>query len=100
MPRTSWQDMARYRVVVPPKPIAQALTQQTRLLVDRINANTHTSHALAALRDALLPKLISGEVRVKPAEPEFSEAKRTPAEEARARAYVRHLRPNDRYRRR
>ena len=34
----------------------------------RIAANAHESRTLAALRDALLPKLISGDLRLKQAE--------------------------------
>jgi type I restriction enzyme S subunit len=33
-------------------------------MIDRIIANIHESRTLAALRDALLPKLLSGELRV------------------------------------
>jgi type I restriction enzyme S subunit len=65
MPRTSWNDMARYDVVLPPEPVAEAITHEVRPLVDRIIAAIHESRTLAALRDTLLPKLISGEVRVK-----------------------------------
>jgi type I restriction enzyme S subunit len=36
--------------------------------IDRIIAGIHESRTLAALRGALLPKLISGELRVKDAE--------------------------------
>jgi type I restriction enzyme, S subunit len=36
--------------------------------VDRIIAGIHESRTLSALRDTLLPKLISGELRVKDAE--------------------------------
>ncbi|MBI4639442.1 MAG: type I restriction endonuclease subunit S [Candidatus Tectomicrobia bacterium] len=39
-----------------------------RPVVERIIASIHESRALAALRDTLLPKLISGELRVKDAE--------------------------------
>ena len=37
-------------------------------LVERIVVDKHESRTLAALRDTLLPKLISGELRVKDAE--------------------------------
>lgn len=100
MPRTNWQDMARYEVVMPPKPVAEAFTQMTRPLIERINANIHTSRILTALRDALLPKLMSGEVGVREAEAEPREARRSPSEEAQVHPYRRHLRPNDGYRRR
>jgi type I restriction enzyme S subunit len=68
MPRTSWGDMARYSVVIPPDPIARAFTAQIRAAVTRIVASIHESRTLASLGDALLPKLISGELRVKDAE--------------------------------
>jgi type I restriction enzyme S subunit len=65
MPRTSWNEMVRYEIALPPEPIAAEFTRQVRPLVDRIIACIHESRNLAALRDALLPKLISGEIRVK-----------------------------------
>ncbi|MGH8467942.1 MAG: restriction endonuclease subunit S [Gammaproteobacteria bacterium] len=67
MPRTSWSEMARYPVVIPPESVAQAFTTQIRPAVERIIASIHESCTLAALRDTLLPKLITGELRVKDA---------------------------------
>ena len=64
MPRTSWSEMARYRVVVPPESVTKAFTLQTRPAADHIIASIHESRTLAALRDTLLPKLISGELRI------------------------------------
>jgi restriction endonuclease S subunit len=68
MPRTSWAEMARYDIALPPQAVAQAFTERVRPVVDRIISAIHGSRTLAALRDALLPKLISGELRVKDAE--------------------------------
>jgi type I restriction enzyme S subunit len=68
MPRTSWADMARYELVRPPSSIAKAFTDLMRPLVERIIVGIHESRSLAALRDALLPKLISGELRIKNAQ--------------------------------
>ena len=68
MPRTSWQEMARYEVVVPPKPIAAQFTEMISPLVERIIANIHESRTLATIRDSLLPKLLSGEIWVKDVE--------------------------------
>ncbi|MCC7210155.1 MAG: restriction endonuclease subunit S [Anaerolineae bacterium] len=65
MPRTSWHDMARYAIALPPKPLATAFTRLVQPFVDRVVAGIHESHTLATLRDTLLPKLISGELRVK-----------------------------------
>jgi type I restriction enzyme S subunit len=68
MPRTSWSDMARYPVVVPSPAVAGEFTARIHPAVARIVVGIHESHSLAALRDALLPKLISGELRVNDAE--------------------------------
>jgi type I restriction enzyme S subunit len=68
MPRTSWNEMARYQFALPPEPIAQSFDDVVRPSVERIIASVHVSRTLAALRDALLPRLISGELRVKDAE--------------------------------
>jgi type I restriction enzyme S subunit len=65
MPRTNWNDMRRYRCVIPSQEIADAFTDEVRPAVDKVIAAVHESHTLAALRDVLLPKLISGEIRVK-----------------------------------
>ncbi len=65
MPRTSWTDMARYNIAVPPKIVSRSFSQMLRPSVDRIIAGIHESRALGALRDSLLPKLISGDLRVK-----------------------------------
>ncbi len=65
MPRTSWGEMSRYPLALPPEQLAEAFTSYMQPIVDRIVAGIHESRTLASLRDALLPKLISGEVRVK-----------------------------------
>ena len=63
MPRTSWPEMARYQIALPDQVVAEAFNQRLRPATERILAATHVSRALAAQRDALLPKLVSGEVR-------------------------------------
>lgn len=63
MPRTSWVDMARYRVAMPPESIAEAFTELVRPLLDRMNTCIHESRTLTQLRAALLPKLITGAMR-------------------------------------
>ena len=68
MPRTSWHDMARYEITIPSKQVAEAFTVWIRPLIDRLTALVHESRTLAAIRDALLPKLLSGEIRVGDAE--------------------------------
>jgi len=52
----------------PPDRVIMEFDGLVRPLVDNIFRNCHESRTLAALRDTLLPKLISGELRVKDAE--------------------------------
>jgi type I restriction enzyme, S subunit len=68
MPRTNWKDMAAYRVTKPPAGVATQFTTLIQPLVDRIISGIHEARTLVATRDALLPKLISGELAVPPAE--------------------------------
>lgn len=68
MPRTSWPEMSRYAVALPPEAIAVAFDQKIRPMSDKIISNIQESKALAQLRDTLLLKLMSGEVRIKDAE--------------------------------
>jgi len=63
MPRTNWADMARYAIVIPPESIAEAFTDHVRPISERIIASVHESRTLTTLRDTLLPKLVSGELR-------------------------------------
>ena len=72
MPRTSWHDMARYEVALPPPLIAAAYSARVQSLIDRIVGSIHESRTLAAIRDTLLPKLICGELRVPDAERIFA----------------------------
>ena len=68
MPRTSWSEMASYAIALPPEAVAEAFSETVLPAVGRIIAGIHESRTVAALRDTLLPKLISGELRVKDAE--------------------------------
>lgn len=51
-------------VELPPKELMAAFTEKVAPLYAQITANLHQSRALATLRDALLPKLLSGELQV------------------------------------
>jgi type I restriction enzyme S subunit len=55
-------------LVAPPTAVMKAFDAQVRPLYHRIVECARESRTLAALRDALLPKLISGEIRIKNAE--------------------------------
>ena len=56
------------RVVAPPYELVAAFERVIGGLLLRLLASLHQSRTLSALRDALLPKLISGELRVPDAE--------------------------------
>jgi type I restriction enzyme S subunit len=64
MPRTSWNDLARYETVMPTGDVARAFNQVISPMIYKIRNNIHESRTLAQLRDTLLPKLLSGEVRL------------------------------------
>ena len=72
MPRTNWDYMSRYQVAFPPRELAEAFNDFVQPLVQRIHANIHESQTSGATRDALLPKLLSGELRASEAE-QFAE---------------------------
>ncbi len=56
------------QLVVPESQILVAFARQDVAIRDRIESGENESHTLAAIRDTLLPKLISGELRVPDAE--------------------------------
>lgn len=64
MPRTNWKDMSRYEIALPPVEVSQKYTEFIRPFIERIIENIHQSRTLSQIRDALLPKLLSGEIRV------------------------------------
>ena len=68
MPRTSWGRMERYGLCLPSESAFDAFKACVEPMLDRIVSNIHESRTLAEMRDFLLPKLMSGEVRVKDAE--------------------------------
>ena len=56
--------LGRYRVAVPTAPIAEAFGQVVSVLQQRIAANHANTQTLTTLRDTLLPRLISGQLRL------------------------------------
>ncbi len=67
-PNASAQVLAGAQLVLPTPSIASMFADFVMPLDVRIAANANESRTLTAVRDALLPKLISGEVRVRDAE--------------------------------
>jgi len=74
MPRASWEHISRYEVTLPPVTVVRSFTMAIAPMAERIVAAIHESRTLAVLRDALLPKLISGELRVTEAERTLEES--------------------------
>lgn len=68
MPRTSWQAMSTYELCRPTDAVVGAFRDFAQPLFGRLMGNIHESRTLAALRNTLLPKLISGEIRISEAE--------------------------------
>ena len=62
--RVPVESLSHFRVVVAPKPVVKLFCRLIKPLFARSSAASKEGRTLAALRDALLPKLISGEVRV------------------------------------
>ena len=68
MPRIGWRDIAAYPVVVPTEHIAALYTEAIAPVLGRMKANVFQAQTLAILRDTLLPRLISGQLRLPEAE--------------------------------
>ncbi len=64
MPRTSWKTMGQYELCFSTEQVAQAFEGSIGLLTTRIVSNIRECKALSQSRDLLLPKLMSGEIRV------------------------------------
>ena len=73
MPRVNWKDLAAYPVCIPPAEVAEKLNDTMQPLIARMKANTHQAQTLATLRDTLLPRLISGQLRPPEAEAMLAE---------------------------
>ncbi len=70
----SKKDFHNIRRIMPPIPIVNAFERLAVSIDDKIANNDQETRTLAALRDTLLPKLISGELRVNDALREVQEA--------------------------
>lgn len=68
VPGLNREDVYRLEVVSPPQALLDSFSVLARRLRDQIFSLQSESRSLAQLRDTLLPKLISGELRVPDAE--------------------------------
>ncbi|TAJ80611.1 MAG: restriction endonuclease subunit S [Gallionellaceae bacterium] len=74
MPRVNWKDLAAYPICVPPEALAANYSEIIKPIISRMMANVHQAQTLATLRDTLLPRLISGQLRLPQACAELEEA--------------------------
>jgi type I restriction enzyme S subunit len=68
MPVVSWPDFENCSIPLPPSGTREAFDRVVGPLLDRIAANAHESHSLAAAQNTLLPRLVSGELSLHDAE--------------------------------
>ena len=64
MPRVNWKDLAAYPLIIPSADVADVFTATIQPLLNRMAANVHQAQTLSTLRDTLLPRLISGQLRL------------------------------------
>lgn len=74
MPRANAKDLLGYQVVMPTRDLAQQLQTTVAPMWERAHANLLENSRLAKVRDALLPKLLSGELRIQATEKMLDEA--------------------------
>ena len=58
------EDDDQYEICLPSEQVAHAFQNLVQPLIERVSKNIHESHTLARTRDLLLPKLMSGEIRL------------------------------------
>ena len=65
MPRSEWSDAGAFRIAIPPIDVAQEFNGFVRKTYALIRHSTHERRALRDLRNALLPGLVSGRMKVR-----------------------------------
>lgn len=68
MPRASWKDMAKYEIALPGVELMVTFNNLVEPSRQKCKRTVEESQSLTKLRDTLLPKLISGELRIPDAE--------------------------------
>jgi type I restriction enzyme S subunit len=65
MPRTNWDTLSAYEIAIAPEDVISKFNCHIFPMIDKVEQNVFSIRTLSRLRDALLPRLMSGEVRVK-----------------------------------
>lgn len=66
--RGHWPSFVIHELAVPDRVLAVSFVEYLEPLLNRISASHREDEALAQIRDFLLPKLMSGEIRLRDAE--------------------------------
>ena len=64
MPRAEWKAVSSYEVGLPADDVVDRLDVMARTSYRQVSRLVAEARSLAAIRDALLPKLVSGQIRV------------------------------------
>ncbi len=64
MPRVNWTDLANYPICIPPEALAAHYNEILAPIISAMTENAHRCATLSTLRDTLLPRLISGQLRL------------------------------------
>lgn len=67
-------DIDRFRIVIPPTEVARAFAALSQPLYDRVVASKQAIRSLSGIRDVLLPRLISGKLRLPEAQEQTQDA--------------------------
>jgi type I restriction enzyme S subunit len=76
----------RIRILTPPEKLVAAYEEQARPMFDQVESLTKTNRILRSTRDALLPRLIAGKLRVDHLDIQFPPSMQSPADVAPAEA--------------
>lgn len=74
MPRINWKDLADYQLAAPSESVATIFNLAIEPLFQRMRANVFQINTVAILRDTLLPRLISGQLRLPEAQEQIENA--------------------------
>lgn len=74
MPRVNWSDLAAYPLAIPPEEISSSYTKFSKEIFEKMQQGVHQMQTLAKLRDTLLPRLISCQLRLPEAQALVEEA--------------------------
>jgi hypothetical protein len=64
MPRADWKQMQQYLVLLPPDGLLNSFENVIQPLVDQLKTLSFANQKLRAVRDLLLPRLMSGEITI------------------------------------